>query len=259
MLATHRPAHGRRAGGGALLVHGSLELAWEAAQSTGTVVFPPDDADEAERVLRKAQPLAAVFIEPVLGSGGVLSVPTEVLLALRRVTQETGALLVFDEVMSFRLSHGGAQECVGVLPDMTALGKIVGGGLPIGAVVGRADILEITDRGVTTILKRRYLQRTAGNGAGCSPERRSPGDRAPQPAGRQLAGKLDAAVAAATARPVVSDPRRLNSSTDPPGMCTGGGREPAARLRPPATLLTCRWSIAASFWRSVSRCASRRP
>jgi glutamate-1-semialdehyde 2,1-aminomutase len=61
------------------------------------------------------------------------------------VTEQTGALLVFDEVMTFRLGYGGAQEGSGVTPDITTLGKIIGGGMPIGAVAGRADVLAVTD------------------------------------------------------------------------------------------------------------------
>ena len=126
--------------------HGSFEdLVWAAAEATGTALFPPDDADGAEAALRAAGPLAAIFIEPVLGSGGVLPVPRDVLERLRRVADETGALLVFDEVMTFRLGYGGAQEGTGVTPDMTALGKIIGGGMPIGAVAGRAEVLAVTD------------------------------------------------------------------------------------------------------------------
>jgi glutamate-1-semialdehyde 2,1-aminomutase len=126
--------------------HGSFEdLVWDAAESTGSAVFPADDADGAEAILRAAGPLAAIFIEPVLGSGGIFAVPGEVLERLRRVADETGALLVFDEVMTFRLGYGGAQEGGGVTPDITCLGKIIGGGMPVGAVAGRADVLAVTD------------------------------------------------------------------------------------------------------------------
>jgi glutamate-1-semialdehyde 2,1-aminomutase len=126
--------------------HGSAEdLVWEAAGHTGTTVFPADDPDAAEQVLRAAGQLAAVFVEPVLGSGGVIEVPVEVLRRLRRFAHEHGALLVFDEVQTLRLAYGGMQEKTGVLPDLTALGKIIGGGIPIGAVAGRADVLAVTD------------------------------------------------------------------------------------------------------------------
>lgn len=126
--------------------HGSYEdLVWSACDRTGTALFPPDDADAAERALRQAGPLAAIFIEPVLGSGGIIRVPDDVLARLRHVADDTGAVLVFDEVMSFRLGYGGAQETAPVVPDLTTLGKIIGGGMPIGAVAGDAAILGQTD------------------------------------------------------------------------------------------------------------------
>jgi glutamate-1-semialdehyde 2,1-aminomutase len=126
--------------------HGSFEdLVWDAAERTGSALFPADDADGAEAALRAAGPLAAIFIEPVLGSGGILPVPQDVLERLRVVADETGALLVFDEVMNFRLGYGGAQEGTGVTPDLTTLGKIIGGGMPIGAVAGRTEVLAVTD------------------------------------------------------------------------------------------------------------------
>jgi glutamate-1-semialdehyde 2,1-aminomutase len=126
--------------------HGSYEpLVWEAARSTGTAVFPVNDVDGAQAALDAAGPLAAVFLEPVLGSGGVIAADDDFLAFLREYTRRTGALLVFDEVMTFRLSYGGRQEATGVVPDLTMLGKIVGGGMPVGAVAGRADVLAVTD------------------------------------------------------------------------------------------------------------------
>ncbi len=126
--------------------HGSGEdLVWEAAGLTGTTVFPAEDPDAAVDVLRRAGPLAGIFIEPVLCSGGVVDVPIEALQRLRRFAHENGALLVYDEVQTLRLAYGGRQEATGVLPDLTALGKIIGGGIPVGAVAGRADVLGVTD------------------------------------------------------------------------------------------------------------------
>jgi glutamate-1-semialdehyde 2,1-aminomutase len=126
--------------------HGSGEdLVWEAAGLSGAAVFPVDDPEAAVGALRAAGPLAAVFVEPVLGSGGVIGVPLEVLTRLRRFAHESAALLVFDEVQTLRLSYGGMQEATQVTPDLTALGKAIGGGLPVGAVAGRADVLAITD------------------------------------------------------------------------------------------------------------------
>ena len=126
--------------------HGSYEpLVWEAAARTGTATFPVNDIAGAERALEGAGPLAAVFLEPVLGSGGVITADDDFLAFLRHYTRNRGSLLVFDEVMTFRLGYGGRQEATGVAPDLTMLGKIIGGGMPVGAVAGRADVLAVTD------------------------------------------------------------------------------------------------------------------
>lgn len=86
--------------------------------------------------------IAAVILEPVVGNMGCVIPTMEFLKSLRRLTSEDGAILIFDEVMTgFRLAFGGAQEHFGITPDMTTLGKIVGGGMPLGAYGGRADIM----------------------------------------------------------------------------------------------------------------------
>ena len=87
--------------------------------------------------------IAAVLLEPVVGNMGLVVPSHDFLAAARRLTEKHGALLVFDEVMTgFRLASGGAQEILGVTPDLTTLGKIVGGGLPLGAYGGRRDIMD---------------------------------------------------------------------------------------------------------------------
>jgi glutamate-1-semialdehyde 2,1-aminomutase len=87
--------------------------------------------------------IAGVMLEPVVGNMGLVVPTQEFLRELRRLTHYHGALLIFDEVMTgFRLAWGGAQELFGIVPDMTALGKIVGGGLPVGAYGGRADVMQ---------------------------------------------------------------------------------------------------------------------
>jgi len=87
--------------------------------------------------------IAAVLLEPVVGNMGLVVPSHDFLAAARRLTEEHGALLVFDEVMTgFRLAYGGAQEILGVTPDLTTLGKIVGGGLPLGAYGGRREIMD---------------------------------------------------------------------------------------------------------------------
>ena len=87
--------------------------------------------------------VAAVIVEPVAGNMGVVPPEPDFLEGLRRLTRDEGSLLIFDEVITgFRLARGGAQELYGVAPDLTCLGKVLGGGLPIGAYGGRRDIME---------------------------------------------------------------------------------------------------------------------
>ncbi|HEX2677956.1 MAG TPA: aminotransferase class III-fold pyridoxal phosphate-dependent enzyme, partial [Polyangiales bacterium] len=91
----------------------------------------------------RGKDIAALIVEPVVGNMGCVPPAKDFLLFLRQLTREHGALLVFDEVMTgFRLAYGGAQELFGVKPDLTTLGKIVGGGLPVGAYGGRREIMQ---------------------------------------------------------------------------------------------------------------------
>merc|ERR1719183_2325766 len=88
--------------------------------------------------------IAAVILEPVVGNSGFIKPDKEFLEGIRQLTEDNGALLVFDEVMTgFRVSYGGAQEYFGVTPDVTTMGKVIGGGLPVGAHGGRKDIMEM--------------------------------------------------------------------------------------------------------------------
>jgi glutamate-1-semialdehyde 2,1-aminomutase len=99
-----------------------------------------NDLEAVERMLEGA---ACVFVEPVAGNMGVVPPAPGFLEGLRRLCDESGALLVFDEVITgFRVARGGAQERYAVLPDLTVLGKIVGGGLPLAAFGGRAELME---------------------------------------------------------------------------------------------------------------------
>ena len=108
------------------------------------VIIPYNDADTARRILDAHAPeLAAVIVEPVMGSVGMLPAEPEYLQMLRDFADASGAVLIFDEVISFRVAPGGAQEYYGVTPDLTALGKIIGGGFPVGAFGGRADIMSL--------------------------------------------------------------------------------------------------------------------
>ena len=87
--------------------------------------------------------VAAIIVEPVAGNMGVVPPNADFLAGLRRLTRDSGSLLIFDEVITgFRVARGGAQELYGVAPDLTCLGKVLGGGLPIGAYGGRREIME---------------------------------------------------------------------------------------------------------------------
>jgi glutamate-1-semialdehyde 2,1-aminomutase len=108
-----------------------------------TVVVPFNDPDAVEAAFRRqGNRIAAVIVEPVAGNMGCVPPLPGFLEGLRRVTEEHGALLIFDEVMTgFRVAWGGAQARYGIRPDLTTLGKVIGGGLPIAAYGGRADIM----------------------------------------------------------------------------------------------------------------------
>ncbi|MFW5920400.1 MAG: glutamate-1-semialdehyde 2,1-aminomutase, partial [Polyangiales bacterium] len=109
-----------------------------------TTLVRHNDLDAMKKVFEERGPeIAAVIVEPVAGNMGCVPPEAGWLEGLRALTQEHGALLVFDEVMTgFRVAPGGAQQRYGVTPDLTCLGKIVGGGLPVGAYGGRRDVME---------------------------------------------------------------------------------------------------------------------
>jgi glutamate-1-semialdehyde 2,1-aminomutase len=115
-----------------------------AATTSHTIVCPYNDVDAAaDAVAHYGEGLAAILVEPVAGNMGVVSPEPGFLPTLRRLCDASGALLVFDEVITgFRIARGGAQELYGVTPDLTILGKIVGGGLPLAAFGGRAEIMD---------------------------------------------------------------------------------------------------------------------
>ena len=109
-----------------------------------TLSIPYNDTVTLERTLRdESLDIACVIVEPVAGNMGVVPPDEDFLQTLRRITSELGIVLIFDEVITgFRLALGGAQERFGITPDLTCLGKIIGGGLPVGAYGGRAEIMD---------------------------------------------------------------------------------------------------------------------
>ena len=114
----------------------------ELVQST--LSLPYNDPQAVHQAFKTyGDQIAAVIVEPIAGNMGVVPGAHDFLHALRTLTEEHGALLIFDEVISgFRVARGGAQELLNITPDLTTLGKILGGGFPIGAFGGRADIME---------------------------------------------------------------------------------------------------------------------
>ncbi len=110
------------------------------------VIMPFNDPDGARRIIEEyGDEVSSVIVEPVMGSAGMIPATQEYLETLREVTENLGTLLIFDEVITYRLALGGAQEYYGVTPDLTCLGKMIGGGLPLGVFGGRADIMSLFD------------------------------------------------------------------------------------------------------------------
>lgn len=129
--------------------HGSLpEFETGSSGHEGPVTFLAtfDDLADFEAVLdNHGDEIAAVFLEPVLGSGGVRPASEEFLHGVKKATQKAGALFVLDEVLSFRFAMGGCQAGMGLEPDLTMFGKLIGGGFPVGAVGGSRELLKIFD------------------------------------------------------------------------------------------------------------------
>jgi glutamate-1-semialdehyde 2,1-aminomutase len=123
-------------------IPGSAGVPAETAMHTLALPYNDLDAVRAVFAARPAE-IACVIVEPVVGNAGTIPPAPGYLEGLRQITADYGALLILDEVMTgFRLSLGGAQQVYGVTPDLTTLGKIIGGGLPCGAFGGRADVME---------------------------------------------------------------------------------------------------------------------
>lgn len=108
------------------------------------IVIPFNNSEIAEQIISENnKDLAAVILEPVLGACGMIPPDPDFLRAVRQVTSKYKIPLIFDEVISFRLAKGGCQEIFNVVPDITALGKIIGGGYPVGAIAGREEIMDL--------------------------------------------------------------------------------------------------------------------
>jgi glutamate-1-semialdehyde 2,1-aminomutase len=133
-----------KAGSGALTLGVPDSLGVPADLARHTLTLPYNDLEAVRSVFAgRGREIAAVIVEPVAGNMGVIAPRPGFLEGLRAITRQYGALLIFDEVITgFRIARGGAQERYGVRPDLTCLGKIVGGGLPVGVYGGRADVLE---------------------------------------------------------------------------------------------------------------------
>ena len=108
-----------------------------------TLTLPFGDIEKVKKILENKD-IACVIVEPIPANMGLIETHKEFLLELREITKKTGTLLIFDEVISgFRLALGGAQEFFGITPDLTTLGKIIGGGYPVGAFGGKKEIMDL--------------------------------------------------------------------------------------------------------------------
>ena len=133
-----------KAGSGALTFGYPDSAGVPAAFTQHTIVLPFNDVDAVQAAFdANKEQIAGIILEPVPGNAGLYLPQPGYLELLRKITADNGALLIFDEVMTgFRLAWGGAQGRFGITPDLTCFGKIIGGGLPVGAFGGRADIMD---------------------------------------------------------------------------------------------------------------------
>jgi glutamate-1-semialdehyde 2,1-aminomutase len=141
----HADAFLVQAGSGAMTLGVPTSPGVAANAARDTLVARYNDLDSVERLFdQHHQEIAAVIVEPIAGNMGVVPPRDGFLDGLRRICTRERSLLIFDEVISgFRAGAGGAQQVFGVFPDLTCLGKIIGGGLPVGAYGGRADVMEL--------------------------------------------------------------------------------------------------------------------
>ncbi|MBF0493321.1 MAG: glutamate-1-semialdehyde 2,1-aminomutase [Deltaproteobacteria bacterium] len=134
-----------KAGSGALTFGVPTSKGVPEAFARLTLTAPYNDLDAVEKLFKaNPQEIACIILEPVVGNSGCILPEAGFLEALRALTQKEGALLIFDEVMTgFRVALGGAQAHFKIRPDLTTLGKVIGGGLPVGAFGGRAEIMDL--------------------------------------------------------------------------------------------------------------------
>ena len=133
-----------KAGSGVAELDESTSLGVPKSVISHTITLPYNDAEKVEDVFQiKGDQIAAVIVEPIAGNMGVILPVEGFLETLRNITEEYGAVLIFDEVITgFRVDYGGAQKIYGIAPDLTCLGKIIGGGLPVGAFGGHSEIMK---------------------------------------------------------------------------------------------------------------------
>ncbi|MCQ2560042.1 MAG: glutamate-1-semialdehyde 2,1-aminomutase, partial [Clostridia bacterium] len=137
-----------KAGSGALTLGVPTSPGVPEALAKDTLNAPYNDLDYLESLLQKeGNQIAAIIVEPIAGNMGMVLPKPGFLAGLREMTQRYGILLIFDEVITgFRVAYGGAQAYYGVYPDLTCLGKIIGGGLPVGAFGGKQEIMAMMTR-----------------------------------------------------------------------------------------------------------------
>jgi glutamate-1-semialdehyde 2,1-aminomutase len=127
------------------------------------VILPFNDPDGAATLIeRHRDDLAAVIVEPIIGGSGMIPATPEFLRRLREVTERLGILLIMDEVVTFPVGPHGAQGMYDIRPDLTTLGKAIGGGLPLGAYGGRADIMDLVDPEIDPMTQMRHASTLGG-------------------------------------------------------------------------------------------------
>ena len=126
--------------------HGSFDGRLAVPGNDLTLLADHGDVESFEKVLANhGHEVAAIVLEPVMGSAGLVAPPPEFFQRIQSVTHAHGALLVIDEVISLRMATGGMQSLLGIDPDLTMLGKIIGGGFPVGAIGGKAEYMAVMD------------------------------------------------------------------------------------------------------------------